>query len=138
MNEGWASYWHKHILDSLELPQDLHLEFLVRHNQVVRPHPGGLNPYHLGLRIWEDIRRRYDETPARDRETDLSSPAKGGREMMFFVRETDRDTAFLRRHLTEDLIRELDLFQYQPKGDDLVVSRVADNEGWREIKEAFL
>ena len=38
MNEGWATYWHKRILDSLNLPQDLHLEFIVRHNQVVRPH----------------------------------------------------------------------------------------------------
>ncbi len=45
MNEGWASYWHKHIVDSLDLPPDLSLEFLVRHNQVVRPHKGGINPY---------------------------------------------------------------------------------------------
>jgi len=40
MNEGWASYWHREILNSLELPQELHLEFVVRHNQVVRPIPG--------------------------------------------------------------------------------------------------
>jgi len=138
MNEGWASYWHKQILDSLELPQDLHLEFVVRHNQVVRPHPGGLNPYHLGLRIWEDLRRRGGETPEREQETGPSSPPMNGREMMFFVRETDRDTAFLRRHLTEELIRELDLFQYQPKGDELVINRVADDEGWREIKQALI
>ena len=65
MNEGWASYWHKRILDSLELPPELHLEFIVRHNQVVRPHPGGINPYHVGLRVWEDIDRRYDE-PTRE------------------------------------------------------------------------
>ena len=58
MNEGWASYWHREILNALELPQELHLEFLVRHNQVVRPHPGGLNPYHLGLKVWDDIKRR--------------------------------------------------------------------------------
>ena len=70
MNEGWASYWHKQILDSLELPADLGIEFLVRHNQVVRPHEGGINPYHLGLRIWEDLRRRYDEAPP---------PARSGR-----------------------------------------------------------
>src|ERR671924_735322 len=47
MNEGWASFWHKRILDSLVLPQELHLEFLVRHNQVVRPIAGQLNPYHV-------------------------------------------------------------------------------------------
>ena len=65
MNEGWASYWHKRILDSLDLPQELHLEFIVRHNQVVRPFPGSLNPYHIGLRVWEDIHRRYDDADAR-------------------------------------------------------------------------
>ena len=44
MNEGWATYWHKRILDSLELPQDLQLEFIVRHNQVVRPFPRRAQP----------------------------------------------------------------------------------------------
>ncbi len=33
MNEGWASYWHKRILESLDLPQGLHLEFIVNHNR---------------------------------------------------------------------------------------------------------
>ncbi len=59
MNEGWASYWHKKILESLDLDQGLHLEFIVNHNQVCRPIPGQINPYHLGLKIWEDIYRRY-------------------------------------------------------------------------------
>jgi stage V sporulation protein R len=127
MNEGWASYWHKQILDSLELDDDLHFEFIVRHSQVVRPHEGGLNPYHLGIRVWEDIRRRGDEV--NDRE---------GIERMFLARESDRDTAFLRRHLTEDLIRELDLFQYQQKGDDLVITQVGDETGWREVKSSLI
>src|SRR5215470_17030758 len=68
MNEGWASFWHKRILEALELPQSLKIEFLVRHNQVVRPIPGGLNPYHLGLRLWEDIERRGDRPTADERE----------------------------------------------------------------------
>ena len=68
MNEGWASYWHREIMNSLDLPQDLYLEFLVRHNQVVRPFPKGLNPYYLGLKVWDDIKRRHDDpTPGGDR-----------------------------------------------------------------------
>lgn len=35
MNEGWASYTHYNILKQLELPQELHLEFLKRHNDVI-------------------------------------------------------------------------------------------------------
>ena len=68
MNEGWASFFHKRILDALQLPQELHLEFLVRHNQVVRPIPGSLNPYHLGLKLWEDIERRGDHPTPDERE----------------------------------------------------------------------
>jgi len=138
MNEGWATYWHKQILDSLELPQDMALEFLVRHNQVVRPFPGGLNPYHLGLKIWEDIRRRQEEPDPEDGNGGVPSPGKSGRQALFEVRETDRDTAFLRRHLTPRLMRELDLFRYRPRGEDLVIDRVADEEGWQEVKETLI
>jgi len=137
MNEGWATYWHKRILDSLELPQAMQLEFIVRHNQVVRPFRGGLNPYHLGLRIWEDIRRRYDEpTPEETKELGPHHPT--GTQKLFEVRETDRDVSFLRRHLTENLMRELNLFEYETKGEDLVVSKVADQDGWRQVKETLL
>jgi stage V sporulation protein R len=79
MNEGWASFWHKRILDSLGLPQELHLEFIVRHNQVVRPIPGQLNPYHLGLRTWEDIERRGDQPTPEEREN--LPPGKTGRDL---------------------------------------------------------
>jgi len=123
MNEGWASYWHKRILDSLDLEPDLSIEFIVRHNQVVRPHEGGLNPYHIGLRIWEDIHKRA---------------GADGDAAIFTVSETDRDTSFLRRHLGEELIRDLDLFQYQRKGNDYVITEVADDDGWREIRNTLI
>jgi len=137
MNEGWASYWHKQILDSLELPDGLQIEFIVRHNQVVRPFPGGLNPYHLGFKVWEDIRRRYDNPTPEEREQ-IGDAGKSGVEKMFEIRETDRDASFLRRHLTERLLRELDLFQHDTRGEDMVVSKVADAENWRDVKQVLL
>jgi stage V sporulation protein R len=137
MNEGWASYWHKRILESLNLPQGLHLEFLVRHNQVVRPIPGQINPYHMGLKIWEDIHRRHTN-PTREEIEKYGAPAKNGDQAIFQVRETDRDTSFIRRHLTEELMREMDIFQYEPRGEDFVVSKVSDEEGWKEVKEALI
>ncbi len=130
MNEGWATYWHKKILESLELPEDLHLEFIVRHNQVVRPFEMGLNPYHIGLAIWQDIYRRNNES---DDPTERT-----GDEKLFEVRECDRDSSFLRRHLTEPLLRELNLFEYETKGDQKIVRNVADENGWMHVKEALL
>jgi stage V sporulation protein R len=136
MNEGWASFWHKRILDSLELPQEIQLEFIVRHNQVVRPIPGGLNPYHLGLRMWEAIERTGDHPEPDEREN--LPPGKTGRDLLFQTREVDRDTSFIRRWLSERLMRELDLFRYEPKGEDLVVTEVSDDDGWRQVKETLI
>jgi stage V sporulation protein R len=114
MNEGWASFWHKRILDSLDLPQSLHLEFLVRHNQVVRPIPGGLNPYHLGLRIWNDIERcGTDPTPE---ERERMPAGKSAHDLLLEVREVDRDVSFIRRWLTEQLMRDLDLIRTRKAG----------------------
>ncbi len=137
MNEGWASYWHKRILESLDLDQGLRIEFIVRHNQVVRPIPGQLNPYHLGLRVWEDLHRRYTNPTPEEIKRD-GAPNKSGDEKLFEARDVERDASFLRRYLTEDLMREMDLFQYEPRGEDLVISKVADEEGWKTVKEQLI
>ncbi len=137
MNEGWASFWHKRILDTLDLPQGMQIEFMVRHNQVLSPARGSINPYHLGMKVWEDIERRWDHPAPEDR-PEPGAKAKSGREMIFEVREVERDASFLRRYLTEELIRELNLFEHQSRGGDQVVSRVADEDNWRAIKETLI
>ena len=50
----------------------------------------------------------------------------------------DRDVSFLRRFLTPERMRELDLFQHRPEGDERVVAEVADDEGWERIKATLL
>lgn len=137
MNEGWATFWHHRIMNSLDLPQDIHLEFLVRHNQVVRPIPGDLNPYHIGFHLWHDIRRRHDE-PTPEEIAEYGEPAMSAGDAMFAIRESDRDVSFLRRFLGPRMMRELGLYAYEPQGDELVVTRVADDAGWREVKESLL
>ncbi|GIM29419.1 stage V sporulation protein R [Clostridium polyendosporum] len=119
MNEGWASYWHYNILKKLDLPQELHIEFLKRHNDVVAPVLGGLNPYYIGFKLLEDIEKRY------------------GREKIFEVRAIERDNSFLRRYLTEELCAELNLFQYGKKGFDYVVDEVSDEGGWKKIRDTL-
>ena len=137
MNEGWASFWHKRILDTLELPQGLQLEFIVRHTQVLRPTPGSLNPYHIGMKVWEDIEKRWDHPTAEEIE-EYGPRKKTSKEKLFEVREVERDTSFLRRYLTEELIRELNLFEYKARGNEHVVTRVADQDNWRQIKETLI
>jgi stage V sporulation protein R len=147
MNEGWASYWHHKILNELQLSQGMHLEFLVRHNQVLRPHPGGLNPYHLGFVMWHDIERRWnagdtgrewtDDTPDVDPSTQEENDTPG-RKKIFEVRESDRDQSFLRRFLTKDLMEQLHLFQHERRGKERVITKVSDEESWKEVRDTLI
>ena len=68
MNEGWASFWHYFLLTRLDLPEELRWEFYKYHNQVVRPLPGSLNPYHIGFVIFKYLYEREGK------EKDLRSP----------------------------------------------------------------
>jgi stage V sporulation protein R len=137
MNEGWASFWHKRILEALDLPQGLKIEFLIRHTQVLSPTPGGLNPYYIGMKVWEDIERRWSH-PEREEEKKPEAKKKTAAEKLFEVREVERDSSFLRRYLTEELVRELNLFEYQSRGNEKVVSRVADEDNWQSIKDTLI
>jgi stage V sporulation protein R len=138
MNEGWAVYVHRHIMQRLDLPSELHLEYLVRHNQVIQPARGRINPYRLGLMLWEDIVRRQEEPAEEEREIVGEEP-RPAREVMFEVRKADRDVSFLRRFLTENLARQMDLFEYKGDDDgDITVTRVSDHENWRQVKETLI
>ncbi len=137
MNEGWASFWHKRILEALDLPQGLRLEFFVRHTQVLSPTPGAINPYYVGMKVWEDIEKRWTH-PSSEEVKEFGPKKETASEKLIEVREVERDSSFLRRYLTEELIRELNLFEYQSRGNEKVVSRVADEENWQAIKDTLL
>jgi len=118
MNEGWASYWHYNILKELNLSPDLHLEFLQRHNLVIRPHEGRINPYFVGFKMFEYL----DKQP-------------GGREKIMEIRAQERDQSFLRRYLNQELCEEMHLFSYQVRGTDIVVKEVSDENGWKMVRD---
>jgi stage V sporulation protein R len=89
------------------------------------------------MKVWENIEKRWNNPTAEDIE-EYGPRKKSAGEKLFEVREVERDVSFLRRYLTEELIRELNLFEYKNRGNDQVVSRVADEENWRDIKETLL
>lgn len=120
MNEGWASFWHYRICNELELPQEYHIPFLKSHNQVVRPHLGGLNPYHIGFEMFKKIEERY------------------GIEECFIAREVGNDVSFLRQYLTPDDAHELGLFTFSSQKGDYVIQDISDDEGFKHVKETLL
>lgn len=121
MNEGWASFWHYRLLNGIGLPQGLQMEFIKRHNQVVRPFEGQINPYFLGFKIFEDLQKRNGGDTAK----------------LFEARELERDESFIRRYLTAELCRELNLYEYEKNGSEYVVSEIADEEGWTKVRDTI-
>ena len=110
--EGWATYWHLRILREVDLAPDEALDFARTHAGVVVPSRTSINPYYLGLKLWEDIERRF------------------GRDFMFEVRELESDASFVRNYLTEELVRELDLYLYQKVGSEW---RVVERD-WEKVR----
>jgi len=120
MNEGWASYWHYRLCHELELDQKYHIPIIKSHNQVIRPHVGGLNPYHIGFEMFRRIEERY------------------GIEECFIAREVHHDASFLRQYLTQEDCIDLGLFSFSKQRDDYVIQQISDDDGWKKVRDSLL
>ncbi len=81
MNEGWATYWHQRILREMDLTSDEAIEFAKLNANVVQPSHMGINPYYLGLKIFEDIEERWNN-PTEEMKNTASSRGRGGRKFL--------------------------------------------------------
>ncbi|MFZ0578721.1 MAG: SpoVR family protein [Psychrobacillus psychrotolerans] len=120
MNEGWASYWHQRILREMDLTSDETIEFAKLNANVVQPSKTGINPYYLGVRIFEDIENRYNNPTAEMK--DLGIKVNSGREKMFEVREIESDISFIRNYLTKDLVKQEDLYLFEKKNGNYEIT----------------
>ncbi len=133
MNEGWASLWHQRIIHELELDDAQYLEYAQTNAGVVSPHPKQLNPYYLGIKIWQDIERRWNEPNEYEREV-LKRPGGQGLQKIFEVRELDNDVSFLRNYLTKELIEELDMYVYEKQDNEWVIVE----KDWEKVRERIV
>lgn len=133
MNEGWASYWHIRILREMDLTSEETIEFAKLNSAVVQPSRHSLNPYYLGLKIFEDIEKRWDKPSPEEIEL-YGRVAGEGRNKLFEVREFDSDTSFIRSYLTKDLVEELDLYLFEKKGSEW---RITDKT-WESIRDQLV
>jgi stage V sporulation protein R len=117
INEGFACLTHFNILHDLNLPAELHIPFIKSHNQVVCPHIGGINPYHLGFHLFQKIKERH------------------GIGECLLAREVHNDASFISQYLTREDCEELNLFSYSKRWNgDSVVDDVSDEDGWKIVK----
>ena len=122
MNEGWAVTIHEKIMHDLKLPDKYHLGFLKSHNQVVRPHLGRINPYHLGYTLFKKIEKEH------------------GFDECMIARECNDDETFIRRYLDEEIARELNLFNYSydSRRKKYEIDDISDKEGWKSVRNALI
>lgn len=120
MNEGWASYWHQRIMRELNLTTAETIEYAKLNAGVVQPSKTTINPYYLGLKIFEDIESRYNE-PTEEMKKYGVKP-NSGREKIFEVREIESDISFIRNYLTKDLVKQEDLYLFEKQGNDYRIS----------------
>nr|WP_154306713.1 SpoVR family protein [Metabacillus lacus] len=132
MNEGWASYWHQRIMRELDLTTEESIEYAKLNSGVVQPSKTGINPYYLGLKIFEDIEERYDNPT--DEMKEFGTTAGSGREKMFEVREVESDISFIRNYLTKDLVLREDMYLFQKQGRDY---KVVDKE-WENVRDQLI
>ena len=132
MNEGWATYWHLRIMREMDLDDSDAIEFAKMHSGVVLPSKTSINPYHIGLAIWEDIEKRWNEPTKEEQEKYGREPGQG-RAKMFEVREMESDTSFLRNYLTKELVEKLDLYLYQKVGSEW---RVVETD-WEKVRDSI-
>lgn len=116
MNEGWASYWHQRILRELDLTSEEVVEFAALNASVVQPSKTQINPYYLGLKIFEDIEARYNDPTEEMKRRGVK--LNSGREKMFEVREVEADISFIRNYLTKELVGKEDLYLFEKQGRD--------------------
>jgi stage V sporulation protein R len=122
MNEGWACTIHQKIINELNLPDSLYLPFVKLHNQVIRPHLGQINPYHLGYKLFQKI---IEE--------------KGFEEAMT-IREVHNDITFLRFYMDEEFMRDNNYFSYSfdKSKQSSVVDDISDAEGWESVRDEMI
>jgi stage V sporulation protein R len=147
MNEGWACFWHYHILNRLydegKVSDSFIMEFLHNHSNVVAqlpynsPHYSGINPYALGFNMFMDI-KRVCQTPTEEDTYWLPEIAgKDWLETVHFAMENFKDESFIAQFLSPKVIRDFKLFSVE---DDEVqthlhISAIHDEQGYQFIRE---
>jgi stage V sporulation protein R len=132
MNEGWASFWHQRILREMDLTSSEAIEFAKLNAGVVQPSKTGINPYYLGIKIFEDIEERFNNPT--DEMIRRGVKPGSGREKMFEVREIESDISFLRNYLTKDLVMREDMYLFQKQGKEY---KIVDKQ-WEQVRDQLV
>ncbi|MES2771761.1 MAG: SpoVR family protein, partial [Pseudomonadota bacterium] len=146
MNEGWATFWHYTLLNTLydegRLSDGFMLEFLQTHTNVVQQAPyhsryySGINPYALGFAMWRDIRRICEKPTEEDKAWFPEIAGSPWRETFDFAMQNFKDESFIAQYLSPTLMREFRFFSVldDDKKSKLHVESIHNESGYRVLR----
>jgi stage V sporulation protein R len=147
MNEGWATFWHYTILNTLYdrglVTDGFMVEFLQSHSSVVAqpsfdsPYYSGINPYALGFAMFRDIRRICENPTEEDTHWFPDFAGSDWRKTLNFAMRSFKDESFIQQFLSPAVIREFKLFAVvdDDQDKDIVVAAIHNEEGYRRVRE---
>ena len=149
MNEGWATFWHYTLLNSLyakgRLADGFMMECLASHTNVVfqpavtDPRYSGLNPYALGYSMFTDLRRICEQPTDEDREWFTGIAGSDWHATLDHAMQHFKDESFIGQYLSPRLMREMRLFTIvdDASRSELEVAAIHDAAGYRRVREAL-
>ena len=68
LTRGGPVFWHARIMRELELTDEEYTDFAAMNAGVLAPSRNSINPYYLGVKLLEDIERRWDNPTEEERQ----------------------------------------------------------------------
>ncbi len=146
MNEGWACFWHYHLLYALyeegSITESSMLEFLHIHTNVLaqpgfdHPYYSGINPYSLGFKMMMDIKRICEAPTEEDRQWFPELSGSDWRKSMEFAMQNFKDESFIGQYLSPRMIRDFRLFSVldDDSRKHLKISSIHNEGGYRKVR----
>lgn len=156
MNEGWAAYWHKRIMREMgdrNLVSDKDNEDWWKvHSGVVAESPRSLNPYYLGMKVYEYLEDYYNGHLTEKENAWLQeqgmpvypyfegrledSPASAElRNVMMY----NDDQSFIRNYFNKIIADRMNLFVYEERAIPRFGTQTfVKSTGWMDIREKLV
>ena len=149
MNEGWATFWHHHLLNTMYddgyLTDGVMIEWLKSHTNVIYQPPvghraySGINPYALGFAMYTDIKRICEHPTDEDREWFPNLAGQPWLPTLDHAMRNFKDESFIGQYLSPRVMRNLRMFSIvdDEKQDTLEVAAIHDDAGYRRVRESL-
>lgn len=149
MNEGWATFWHYTLLNTLyekgRVSDGFMIEFLKSHTNVIyqpafdSPFYSGINPYTLGFSIMTDIRRICENPTPEDKRWFPTLAHSDWLKSTDFAMRNFKDESFISQYLSPKVIRDLKLFSVLDDDTDnnLQIAAIHDDAGYLKVRQTL-